>query len=149
MEENRSFLGNREEKVINVLALVIVEKRRALLLRHGDDGLWKFCGGRIADRRITLLESARSEAIEEIGTDIEFVNHEPFMSHVAIGSANDKVDIFIAHFLAKRLGEIGVGEKIKEYKWVDLSSLGNFTPRARNVTPALEYFGYPVGYSHS
>ena len=49
-------------KIIIASGPVIVENGKVLLNKHGEDGFWKFCGGRVEDYTTNLVENAqRSE----------------------------------------------------------------------------------------
>jgi len=54
---------------------------------------------------------------------------------------DDEVDVILAHYLAKRIGEIKPGTDIREWKWIGLKNLTK-EKLAPNVLPALRYFGF-------
>ena len=50
-----------------------------------------------------------------------------------------QVGVILAHFLAKRIGEIIPGEDKREWSWIDINDLDkeNLAP---NIKPVLRYF---------
>jgi len=123
-------------KIIIASGPVIVENRKVLLVKHGRDDFWKFCGGKVEDFGIDLIENAKREVKEEMGIDIEVVNPEPFTMHI---KKEDK-DIILVHFLAERRGEIQPGEDIREWKWLDINNLPDDI--GPSIDPALAHFGF-------
>ncbi|MFA4880274.1 MAG: NUDIX domain-containing protein [Candidatus Doudnabacteria bacterium] len=127
-------------KIIVVSGPVIVEDGKVLLNQHGEDNFWKFCGGRVEDYNVDLAENARREAREEMGIDIEVINKNPFIIYLQKETAEGKVDVILAHFLAKRIGEVKPDSEIREWNWFSMDNLpGNIAP---NVKPALKHFGF-------
>lgn len=131
---------NDMPKIIVVSGPVIVEDGKVLLNQHGEDNFWKFCGGRVEDYNADLVENARREAKEEMGIDIEVINENPFITHLQKETAEGKVDVILAHFLVKRIGEVKPDVEIREWNWFSVDNLPENT--APNVKPALKHFGF-------
>ena len=121
-------------KIIIASGPVIVEDNKVLLNKHGDDNFWKFCGGTVKDYNVGLEETAKREAKEEAGIDIEILNPEPFIMHIN----KDDVDVILVHFLAKKIGDPKPGEDIRELEWLDINNLPDDI--GPNIKPALDYF---------
>ena len=128
-------------KIIIASGPVIVEDNKVLLNQHGDTTFWKFCGGKVEDFETDLIDNARREVKEEMGIEIEILNHTPFFIHTKKETADGNIDVILVHFLAKRIGEIKPGEDIREWKWIPLEELEN-KPLAPNIIPALQHFGF-------
>lgn len=128
-------------KIIIASGPVIVENNKVLLTQHGEDNFWKFCGGRVEDEESNLKETARREVKEEMGLDINILDDEPYFFYTEKEKEGIAVSIVLAHFLAKRIGEILPGEDIKEWRWIDINDLDkeNLAP---NIKPALKHFGF-------
>ena len=127
-------------KIIIASGPVIVENGKVLLNKHGEDGFWKFCGGRVEDYTTNLVENARREVKEEMGFDIEIVDPKPYIMHVPKETAEGGMDVILVHFLAKRIGEILPGDEIIEWKWFDMDDLPDDV--APNIKPVLEHFKF-------
>lgn len=128
-------------KIIIASGPVIVENNKVLLNQHGDDNFWKFCGGRVENEEIGLMDTARREVREEMGIEVEILIEEPFLTYASKELDDQKIDIILAHYLAKRIGEIKPGSDIKKWAWVDINSLEgeNLAP---NILPVLRHFGF-------
>ncbi|HBA37032.1 TPA: hypothetical protein DCZ15_04150 [Candidatus Falkowbacteria bacterium] len=118
---------------------VIIENGQVLLNKHGEDDFWKFCGGRVAEDEFDLEEAAKREVREEMGLEIEILNHEPYFFHTKKEKDGRAVSVILVHFLAARHGEIKPGKDIREWRWIKLEDLDkeNLAP---NIKPALDYF---------
>lgn len=127
-------------KIIVVSGPVIVEDGQVLLNKHGDTSFWKFCGGRVENFNESLRDAARREAKEEVGVDLEFLDAEPFIMYTTKQTEEGTVDVLLVHFLAKRLGEVKLGEDIREYAWLDINALPD-NDLGPNIKPALKHFG--------
>lgn len=128
-------------KIIIASGPVIVEDGKVLLNKHGDDGFWKFCGGRVEDFSTSLADNAAREVGEEMGFGIEITSETPFISYARKERNGEMVDIILVHFLARRAGEVKPGEEIKEWDWFELDKLGAME-LAPNIIPTLKHFGY-------
>lgn len=128
-------------KIIIASGPVIVENNKVLLNKHGDDEFWKFCGGRIEENEVNLMEAAKREVKEEMGLEIEIVNHDPYFFYTEKEVEGIKVSVILVHFLAKRIGDIIPGDDIREWRWIDIDDLDkeNLAP---NIKPSLKYFGF-------
>lgn len=128
-------------KIIIASGPVIVENNKVLLNKHGEDEFWKFCGGRIEENEINLKEAAMREVKEEMGLDVEMLNNDPYFFYTEKEKEGVKISVILAHFLAKRIGEVSPGDDIKEWRWIDMNDLDkeNLAP---NIKPALKHFGF-------
>ncbi len=128
-------------KIIIASGPVIVEDGKVLLNQHGDTEFWKFCGGKVEDFDFDLIHHARREVKEEMGLDIEILDSTPFLLYTSKEKDGEKIDVILAHFLAKRVGEVSPGEDIREWKWIPLAELEkeNLAP---NIMPTLQHFKF-------
>jgi ADP-ribose pyrophosphatase YjhB (NUDIX family) len=127
-------------KIIIASGLVIAEKKKILVDKSGQDDFWKFCGGRPQENE-NLIETAKRRAREELGIEIEITDQEPFIFHTIKETPEGKIDVILAHFNAKRVGEIKPGADIREWKWLPMENIEkeNLGP---NIIPALVHFWY-------
>lgn len=139
----RSMLRNRKRmnKIIIASGPVIVEDNKVLLNQHGDTEFWKFCGGSVEDYEINLTQTARREARDEMGIDIEILDEIPFFWHTTKKTSDGVVDVVLVHYLAKRLGEVIPRDDIREWQWIPLEDLINEN-LAPNIMPTLKHFGF-------
>lgn len=128
-------------KIIIASGPVIVENNKVLLNKHGADDFWKFCGGRVEDYELDIKETAKREAKEEMGLEIEIMNEEPFFFYTEKEIDGALASVILIHFLAKRIGEITPGQEIKDWRWLDLNNFGQES-LAPNIKPALKHFGF-------
>ncbi|MDP3836678.1 MAG: NUDIX domain-containing protein [bacterium] len=128
-------------KIIIAAGPVIVEDNKVLLDKHGSDDFWKFCGGRVKEDEANLKESAQREVKEEMGIDIEIMENSPFFYYTEKEIDGFQTSVILAHYLAKRIGEITPGDDIREWRWIDIADLDkeNLAP---NIKPTLSYFGF-------
>lgn len=128
-------------KIIIASGPVIVEDGKVLLNQHGDTEFWKFCGGKVEGFEANLFETAKREAKEEMGIDIEILNPEPFMTYTKKETPEGNLDVILVHFLSERIGEITPGEDIRQWDWLPLENLEkeNLAP---NILPALKHFRF-------
>lgn len=109
---------------------VIIENGKVLLNKHGDDGFWKFVGGRAERTDISLEEVAKREVMEEMGLEVDLIRPlKPMMIEMP-----DKVVILI-HYLAMRKNDIKPGAEIKEWGWFDINDLP--ADSAPNISPVI------------
>lgn len=125
-------------KIIIASGPVIVENGKVLLNKHGEDGFWKFCGGKVEDYNTNLADNAKREVKEEMGIDIEVLDKKPYIMHITKETPDGDTDIILVHFLAKRIGEINPGADIREWDWFDINDLPEDV--APNIKPVLEHF---------
>ncbi len=112
---------------------VIIENSKVLLNKHGDDGMWKFVGGKAERTDTSLEEVAMREVTEEMGIEVELLRPlKPMMIDMP-----DKVVILI-HYLATRKGEIAPGNDILEWDWFDINNLPEDC--APNIRPVIEEY---------
>jgi 8-oxo-dGTP pyrophosphatase MutT (NUDIX family) len=128
-------------KIIIASGPVIVENNKVLLDQHGDTSFWKFCGGRVEDYTISLIETARRKVKEEMGIKIEIINSSPFLLHTIKETADGNIDVILVHYLAKRIGEIIPGKDIREWEWISIENLQK-EDLAPNILPTLRHFGF-------
>ncbi len=128
-------------KIIIASGPVIVENNKVLLNKHGDDNFWKFCGGRVEEGESNLKEAARRKVKEEMGIEIEILDNNPYLLYVEKEVEGKMVSVVLAHFLAKRIGELVPGSDIREWFWLDINNLDkeNLAP---NIKSTLKYFGF-------
>lgn len=127
------------KKIIIASGPVIVENDQVLLNKHGDS-FWKFCGGKVEDFELDLIATAKKEVKEEMGIEIEILNPTPFIMHIIKKTETGEQDIILAHYLAKRIGEIKKGEEIERWGWFDLRNLPD--DLGPNILPALKHFNF-------
>lgn len=124
---------------------VIIEGGKVLLNRHGEDEkakkYWKFVGGRVKDidlmgQGFALENACLREVKEEMGIEIEILTSiKPMMI-----KHPDKKNTFVllVHYLAKRMGEIKIGEDIEEWNWFSIDNLPeNCAP---NIKPVIDEY---------
>ncbi len=128
-------------KIIIAAGPVIVENKKVLLNKHGDTTFWKFCGGKVKDYEINLIETAKREAKEEMGIDIEISDKEPFIVHTKKETEDGEVDVILVHYLAKRVGEITPNKEIDEWKWIPLKDIEK-EELGPNIIPALVHYWF-------
>jgi ADP-ribose pyrophosphatase YjhB (NUDIX family) len=127
------------QKIIIASGPVIVEENKVLLNQHGDTNFWKFCGGKTKENE-SLEETAIRRVKEEMGIKIEITNDIPFFTYTKKETTDGKIDVILVHFSAKRIGEIKLGEDIREWNWFDIKNLPeNLAP---NILPTLKHFGF-------
>lgn len=128
------------QKIIIASGPVIVENEKVLLNQHGDTDFWKFCGGKVESDNETLAETAKREAKEEMGIDIEILDENPFITYARKETSEEVVDVILAHYLAKRISKIKPEKEIREWNWFPLDNLPeNLGP---NILPTLKHFGF-------
>jgi len=127
-------------KIIIASGPVIVENNKVLLNKHGDTAFWKFCGGRVENYEINLIDNAKREVKEEMGIDIEILDQEPFITFTRKEKDGETIDIILVHFLAKRSGEVKPGKDILKWDWLDINNLPE--DLGPNILPALKHFGF-------
>ncbi len=126
-------------KIIIASGPVIIEDNKVLLNQHGDTDFWKFCGGRVEDFDLNLIETARREVKEEMGLEIKILDPVPYIMHTIKITPDGEVDVLLVHFLAERLDEVSPGPDIREWRWLDMTDLKN-EKLAPNILPALRHF---------
>ena len=129
--------------VIIVSGPVIVQNGKVLLDISGEDDYWKFCGGKLMGeglmKNVDLRNTARARAKEELGIDINIKSFEPFIMYVRQEKQNGVYDVILVHWLATAEGEVVPGKMVKEWKWIPLSELDDYS-LAPNIKPALQYY---------
>ena len=128
-------------KIILASGPVIVEDGKVLLDEHGDTDYWKFCGGTVKDLTTDLIENAKGEAREEVGIEIEILDEIPYIFYTTKEQEHGKVDVVVAHFLARRVGEITPGEDIRDWTWLPLEGIEK-EKLAPSILPALKHFKF-------
>lgn len=115
---------------------VIIRDGKVLLDKHGPDEFWKFPGGRVRDNE-SLQETAKREAKEELGLDVE-LSGDP----VALTFEREKDGlrevVMLFHYRATASGQPQMQRDVREYAWHDISLLPDDC--APNVRPVVEAF---------
>jgi len=130
-----------DKKFIIASGPVIIEKGQVLLNKHGDDGFWKFLGGRVEDFDFkdvnnSLEEACHREVKEEMGFDVEIIH--PLKPMMVPKPDDPETWVILIHYLARRLGEIKLGTDIKEAQWFDINNLP--PDCAPNIKPVIEEY---------
>ena len=117
---------------------VIIENNKVLLNKHGDDGFWKFVGGRVEDfdfeDELNSLETAcRREVKEEMGIEVEII--KPLKPMMIQKPDDSNTWVVLIHYLSKRIGEIQPGEEIIKWEWFDIDDLPEGC--APNIKPVI------------
>jgi len=128
-------------KIIIAVGPVIVEGNQVLLVKHGEDNFWKFCGGKAEGSEADLKVVAQREAKEEVGLEIEIFDNTPYFFYTEKEIDGAKVSVILVHFLARRSGEIIPGQNIREWGWLDIGNLDK-DDLAPNIKPTLIHFGF-------
>lgn len=122
------------EGAIYAAGPVIIENGKVLLDRkkkNSGASPWLFPGGKVESGE-SLEETARREVKEELGIEIEIIR--PLRTLVKPGLSNPHHTYILAHFLAKRIGEINPGDDIAEWGWHDIHHLpDNCAPNVREI----------------
>lgn len=128
---------------VMVAGPVIIEDGKVLLDISGTDDFWKFCGGKAKDVDIDLIATASRRANEELGIEVEIINPEPYVMDVTRPSCDgqSEVEVQLVHFLARRVGEIKLGEGVRDYRWFAMTELAN-EKLGPNIIPTLKHFGF-------
>jgi 8-oxo-dGTP pyrophosphatase MutT (NUDIX family) len=124
-------------KIVMASGPVIIRDNQVLLNQHGEDQFWKFCGGKVEDLELNLIETARKEFKEEMGAEFDVLDLRPYIYHTEVGPK----DVVLVHYLAGLVGEIRPGADIRQWGWFDINSLGQME-LAPNIIPALVHFGF-------
>ncbi|MFA5196981.1 MAG: NUDIX domain-containing protein [Patescibacteria group bacterium] len=112
---------------------VIIENDKVLLNKHGDDGFWKFVGGRVEDYSVSLEETAEREVMEEMGIGANLIKPlKPMLIELP-----NKIVVLI-HYLAERRGKIKPGEDILAWDWFDINNLP--LDSAPNIKPVIKEY---------
>ncbi|MBU1148596.1 NUDIX hydrolase [Patescibacteria group bacterium] len=119
-------------KCIIVSGPVIIERGRVLLVKEGDDQIWKFPGGKVKGGE-SLEKACQREVKEELGIDIKII--KPIKPLLVYRQAKT---IFSITYLAKRQGKIKPSKEIKDYKWFPLTKLPE--DRGENVGPVVRIY---------
>jgi len=127
------------DKIIIASGPVIVENNKVLLDKDHKEDLWKFCGGKVKENE-SLIDTAKRRSKEELGIDIEFLDENPYMTFAEKETEKGSIDVILAHFLARAVGEIKPGKDIQDWDWFDINNLPvNLAP---NIIPALKHFNF-------
>lgn len=118
---------------------VIIRDNKVLLCQHGEDNFWKFCGGRVDAGEMNIKETARREAREELGIEIEILDEQPYFFYTEKEKNGHLISVILAHFLAHHSGSIKPGKDVRDWRWIEISELKkeNLAP---NIIPAVRYF---------
>jgi ADP-ribose pyrophosphatase YjhB (NUDIX family) len=123
----------KNKSVIIASGPVIVENGKVLLNKHGDDGMWKFVGGRAERTDISLEEVAKREVMEEMGLEVALLRPlKPMMVET------DTKIVVLIHYLATRKNDIKPGADILDWGWFDVKNLPEGC--APNIGPVIEEY---------
>ena len=131
-------------RIINVSGAVIVEDDKILVNKTCTNTQWMLCGGKTEEGE-TLIETAAREAKEEMGISIKILDTKPYFFYTTKQTSEGLIDIILAHYRAKRIGEIEPGADICAWAWLpilELDELANKGELAPNIIPTLEHFGF-------
>lgn len=115
---------------------VIIENGKILLVReekpYGSE-FFMLPGGKINEEKDTSPEeTAKREALEEIGCEIEIEEH--IADLVVNRPSKEDESMMLIHFKAKRLGDIQPGKEIIEWGWYDIDNLPeNCAPNVEKI----------------
>lgn len=114
------LLGNSINKKLSIgSGGVIIQEKKVLLVRGKGGTHFKFPGGHIEDNE-NFKESAKREAMEEIGCEIKIIGDPIFY----LFKAGEELDIILIHYLAEVIsGDPKPSTEIEEVKWFDLDNL--------------------------
>lgn len=115
---------------------VIIEDGKVLLNRemkeYGESPYFMFPGGKVENFDDPLEHTAIREAKEELNIDIEII--KPLRTLAAPRLHDKSRYAILVHYLAKRSGEITLGEDIIEYGWYDIHNLPeNAAPNVKEI----------------
>src|SRR3989339_372705 len=96
-------------KIIIASGPVIVEDNKVLLDKDKKEDLWKFCGGKVSENNLDLINTAKKRAQEEMGITIEILDENPFVMYLKRNIQGELIDVLLVHYLAKRIDEINPG----------------------------------------
>lgn len=102
---------------------VIIENGKVLLDKEQKaDHItnWLFPGGKAEEKDENVEQTCRREVKEELGIEIDII--KPLKT---IEREKDGINWVLYHFLAKRIGEITIGDDVIEYGWFDINNLPN------------------------
>ena len=128
-----------EENIIIVSGPVIIENNKVLLNREikpSGETLFFFPGGRVNNLDENLEDACRREVKEEMGIDIEIIRP---LRTLLKNRPDQKGKVVLAHYLAKRVGEIKPGSDIVEWGWHDINNLpANCAPNVYEIIKDLK-----------
>lgn len=111
-------------KTIIASGPVIIENKKVLLNKERKDyGItpWLFPGGKAEEGETNLETICRREVKEEMGIEIEIIKQLHTIEAIDFFDKNKKY--ILHHFLAKRIGDITIGDDVVEYGWFDINNL--------------------------
>lgn len=103
---------------------VIIENGKVLLDKEQKSyGItpWLFPGGKAEPGEIDVEAICRREVKEELGIEIEIIKQLSTTEAMSWLGLDKKY--IMHHFLAKRIGEITIGDDVVEYGWFDINNL--------------------------
>jgi ADP-ribose pyrophosphatase YjhB (NUDIX family) len=130
-----------EKQFIVASGPVIIEGNKVLLDKDNKDDFWKFLGGKPKEIDFESTEepieaTCRRRVKEEMGLDIEIIR--PIKPMMLKKPDDPNTWIVLIHYLAKRRGEIKLGEGIKEARWFDIDDLP--PDCAPNIKPVIKEY---------
>jgi 8-oxo-dGTP pyrophosphatase MutT (NUDIX family) len=109
------------------------------LVKHGSDTFWKFPGGKMQAQG-TFEETAKREAREELGVEVELVG-EPVFFVFDRPYQGKKEYVVLCHYAARFDGVIECAQDIKEGMWHPVDALP--VDCAPNVPAMVKHFLNP------
>jgi ADP-ribose pyrophosphatase YjhB (NUDIX family) len=109
---------------IYVSGPVIIENNKVVLVKEkheNSNSLWAFPGGGVEGKDADLEAACRREVMEELGIEIEII--KPLLTITDKSWSHPEKKFIMYHFLAKRIGEIKLGDDMAEYGWFDINNL--------------------------
>lgn len=115
---------------IGVGALVLDEKQRVVLVKHGYKsywhGTWILPGGMLEPGE-TLVECARREVKEETGLEAEIGDHLITFERIVRGRQGVRLHVVYIDFWARAWSqELVPGDDVREAIWVPVEKLGYY-----------------------
>ena len=131
-------LENDDNRVVDVVAAVIVQEDRVLLCqrpkekRHG--GLWEFPGGKLSPGE-SLFDAARRELLEELGVQVQSVRDTML-------SVRDRGSRFEIHFVPTEIEGMPVTHEHDGLEWVSLDRLLDYPLAPSDLALAKQLQSY-------
>lgn len=127
-----------ETQTIVSVGPLITEDGKILLVREGEDGLWKLPGGKIAIEDTSVMDTVVREAKEELGIEVNLgIPLDPYLFRT------EGVLRVLIPYTATREGEIKAGEGVDDWGWFSVDELPENS--APNIIFALQSLVRIVG----
>lgn len=134
MSENIYFIYNQKLVIFSKdLKKVLVAKRQG---EADYNNIYTFIGGKMETTDESFVESMKREKDEEIGENVVIEIIAKITYNILFRKKNGD-SVVIAHIPARYIsGDIELSDEYSDYKWVTLSELKEFEPKASNI-PAI------------